>query len=115
MIQGDESAPGLIPPLLHSGSDTWAPSGLAYFDSALYFGGLRGQALYRVPLAMQPSRRDPVLGLETWFKKQFGRLRDVVLGPDLYLYVTTSNRDGRGTPDAEDDKVLRINPALFAE
>jgi glucose/arabinose dehydrogenase len=41
----------------------------------------------------------------------YGRLRDVIQGPDGYLYVATSNRDGRGTPRAEDDRVLRLLPA----
>jgi len=40
----------------------------------------------------------------------YGRLRDVVQGPDGYLYVSTSNRDGRGTPVPEDDRVLRLVP-----
>ena len=34
--------------------------------------------------------------LKEHFKEQFGRIRDVVLGPDNMLYITTSNRDGRG-------------------
>ena len=44
------------------------------------------------------------------FKGQFGRLREVILGPDNLLYITTSNRDGRGSPHAGDDKVIKINP-----
>ncbi len=41
----------------------------------------------------------------------FGRLRDVVTGPDGYLYFSTNNRDGRGNPVATDDRILRIVPA----
>jgi len=37
----------------------------------------------------------------------YGRLRDVVMGPDGGLYVTTSNCDGRGTC-GEGDRILRI-------
>jgi len=37
-----------------------------------------------------------------------GRIRDVVVGPDGYLYLITSNTDGKGFPDASDDKLLRI-------
>ena len=39
-----------------------------------------------------------------------GRMRDIVRGPDGFLYVSTSNRDGRGTPVADDDRVLRLLP-----
>jgi quinoprotein glucose dehydrogenase len=38
----------------------------------------------------------------------FGRLREVRVGPDGALYVTTSNRDGRGQVRPNDDKVLRL-------
>jgi len=37
-----------------------------------------------------------------------GRIRDVAVGPDGYLYLITSNTDGKGFPDASDDKLLRI-------
>ena len=47
--------------------------------------------------------------LKEHFKGQLGRIREVVLGPDNMLYITTSNRDGRGNPKAEDDRLLKIN------
>jgi glucose/arabinose dehydrogenase len=47
---------------------------------------------------------------EPLFQGEFGRVRTLVEGPDGALYVLTSNLDGRGTPTAEDDRVLRIIP-----
>ena len=44
------------------------------------------------------------------FEGEFGRLRDVVTGPDGNLYVLTSNKDGRGSPEINDDRILRIVP-----
>jgi aldose sugar dehydrogenase len=41
-------------------------------------------------------------------KQGHGRLRDVVMGPDGHLYVTTSNCDGRGDCPADGDRILRI-------
>jgi glucose/arabinose dehydrogenase len=40
-----------------------------------------------------------------------GRLRDVVVGPDGFIYVSTNNRDGRGSPAAADDRIVRLSPA----
>ena len=37
-----------------------------------------------------------------------GRIRDVAQGPDGYLYVITSNTDGKAFPDSDDDKLVRI-------
>ena len=53
----------------------------------------------------------PLSAREKLLEDEYGRLRAVVQGPDGYLYVTTSNRDGRGSPGRFDDKVLRIVPA----
>jgi glucose/arabinose dehydrogenase len=47
---------------------------------------------------------------EPLFEGELGRVRTVVEGPDGALYALTSNRDGRGTPTAEDDRVVRIVP-----
>ncbi len=41
---------------------------------------------------------------------RYGRLRAVVAGPDGALYVSTSNRDGRGRTREGDDRILRIVP-----
>jgi glucose/arabinose dehydrogenase len=104
VIQGEATAPAMFAPVLHSGGDTWAPSGAAVLDGFMYFAGLRGRALYRFNL----DREQPLL--QPNLRNRFGRLRDVVAGPDNLLYLITSNRDGRGIPTAEDDLALAVNP-----
>lgn len=107
-IEGDKKQTGMETPILNSGpTDTWAPSGMAYVNGSLFFAGLRGQGLYEAVMT------GSTVSLKKHFDHEFGRIREVVLGPDGYLYISTSNRDGRGTPLAQDDKILRINPAKF--
>lgn len=104
-IQGDEHQDGMITPLLHSGADTtWAPSSAAYLNGYIYFTGLRGQSLYKATV------RADTIDLTSYFVKEFGRLRNVIAGPDGMLYMSTSNKDGRGIPKKGDDKIFRINP-----
>ena len=45
---------------------------------------------------------------EAYFVGDYGRMRTVVVAPDGNLWVTTSNRDGRGDPADDDDRILRI-------
>lgn len=103
-IQGDETKQGMETPRLNSGaSTTWAPAGMAFFNNSLFFGGLRGQTLYEVII------NGNNLTLKEHFKNQFGRIRDVVLGLDNELYLSTSNQDGRGKPIASDDRIIKVN------
>jgi glucose/arabinose dehydrogenase len=112
VIRGDQTREGMVPPVLHSGTnETWAPCGATFvtrgpWAGSLVFTGLRGQTLYRVILDKDDPRK--VAGFERDFAREFGRLRDVVEGPDGALYVLTSNRDGRGSPASNDDRVLRL-------
>jgi len=115
VITGDETRAGMEAPVVQSGeSDTWAPSGATFVSAgawagSLLFVGLRGQALYRVVLdEADPGR---AAAFETYLKGEYGRLRDVVEGPDGAIYVLTSNRDGRGRPTADDDRLLRVTVA----
>jgi glucose/arabinose dehydrogenase len=89
----------------NSGSTTWAPAGDTFVGNSLFFGGLRGQALYEATI-----QNDQVTAVTEHFKGEYGRIRDVVLGPDGMLYLTTSNKDGRGIPQNTDDKIIKVNP-----
>jgi glucose/arabinose dehydrogenase len=108
VITGDEQAEELETAKLQSGTrETWAPSGLAFLNNSLFFGGLRGQALFQVNLNRQE------LSLDKWFSGTFGRIRAVVAGPDGWLYMTTNNRDGRGDPSTQDDRLLKVDVEML--
>jgi glucose/arabinose dehydrogenase len=113
-VFGDQTAPGTAPPIIQSGPSretTWAPGGATFVSrgpwaGSLLFVGLRGESLYRV--ALDPADPTTVIGFERLLQAEYGRLRDIVEGPDGALYLATSNRDGRGSPQPTDDRLLRI-------
>ncbi len=108
-IEGPKTKEGMISPALQSGaSSTWAPASLLFHKGKLYWGGLLGQSLYEVTVD-----GTKVSNLKKYFNKEFGRIRTIRLGPDGMFYISTSNRDGRGTPKKGDDKIIRINPELL--
>jgi glucose/arabinose dehydrogenase len=39
---------------------------------------------------------------------RYGRIRTVAKAPDGTLWVATSNRDGRGSPRAGDDRIVAV-------
>ncbi len=83
-----------------------SPSGLAYLDGQLWLGSLRGERLWRVDV-----RGDRASHPTDFLVGTYGRLRTVVVAPDGNLWVTTSNRDGRGTPGPGDDRILLVDPS----
>mgnify|MGYP003393753187 FL=1 len=106
IIEGIEQKTNMITPVINSGTDTtWAPAGIAFYKNSLFFAGLRGSTLYQAVL-----ENNKVKELKKHFINQFGRIREVVLGPDNMLYITTSNKDGRGVPKSGDDKIIKVNP-----
>lgn len=103
-IQGDQTREGMVGPAANSGpAKTWAPAGAAITGGSLFFGGLRGEAVYE---AILDGGR--VAEVKEHYKGQYGRIREVITGPDGRLYITTSNRDGRGNPAADDDRIISI-------
>ena len=82
---------------------TLAPAGIAFYKNDLYVAGLRGKQIRRI---IFDDDYRTILSEEELFI-DLGRIREVV-EHDGYLYIATSNRDGRGIPRLNDDKIIRV-------
>ena len=51
-----------------------------------------------------------VVSEENLLEGKYGRIRDIAEGPDGFIYFSTSNRDGRGKPASDDDRIMRLVP-----
>jgi len=114
IVQGDAHSNRIAAqkPMIQSNEETWAPSGIAYLSQGtwkgnLLVGCLRGERLLAITLNNNGTE---VVKLESWLVNSFGRFREVIQISDGSIYLTTSNRDGRGDPDAYDDKIIRLTP-----
>jgi glucose/arabinose dehydrogenase len=80
-----------------------SPSGAAIRRGVLYIGALQGEDVLRLRLQGTHARK-----LRPLLRGDFGRIRTVAKAPDGSLWITTSNRDGRGDPDGDDDRIIRL-------
>lgn len=114
LVQGDEDSAEIMiqKPFIHSGEDTWAPSGISFVSQGGWKGRLLAAALRGRRLLVFRLNRNgtEVRELESRLQGEYGRLRDVVQAADGSIYLLTSNRDGRGNPVSSDDRVIRLVP-----
>lgn len=75
------------------------------FKGNFFFGCLRGERIIRVV-----TNGRTVVSQEDLLQRTYGRIRDIAEGPDGFIYLSTSNRDGRGNAAADDDRILRLVP-----
>jgi len=85
------------------------PGGIVFYygdkiklENSLVLASLRASHLFNLEIDEDEVKS------QTSILSGVGRIRDVAVGPDGYLYLITSNTDGKGFPDASDDKLLRI-------
>lgn len=97
------------------------PAGAAFYNGDFYFGML-GTYSFSSPDDYIHARQvhrftfdQPggvtIVDEASLYQMQYGRIREVIVGPNGYLYFTTSNRDGRaGAPfvQPDDDKIFRV-------
>ncbi|TFC04630.1 PQQ-dependent sugar dehydrogenase [Cryobacterium mannosilyticum] len=103
VVEGAAGNPDYRDPAEQWRTSEASPSGLAIVNDTLFLAALRGERIWRI---------DPSTGeTSAWFVNSFGRLRDVVSGPDGTLWFVSNNTDGRGDPSPGDDRLYQVRVA----
>ena len=103
-VEGIGHRPGFVDPMTQWPTADASPSGIAVgADGAIYMAALRGQSLWRIPLAGSGKAGTP----ERLLKGRYGRLRTVELAPDGRLWLMTSNTR-LDTAHPGDDLILAL-------
>jgi glucose/arabinose dehydrogenase len=109
-ISHDMKRDGMETPIVQY-SPAIAPASGMFYRGAMFpelknnflFGALKGESIVRLVL---DNRK--IVSQDKLLTKQYGRIREIAEAPDGSIYFSTSNRDGRGNPAKEDDRILRL-------
>lgn len=116
-VYGCQSRSGIVTPVISwisavppGGAAIYTGNAIPEWKGSLIIGTLGSRHLHRV--AINAANSNQLQRHEVYFQgeapKGLGRIREVIMGPDGELYVTTSNCDGRGNCPTEKDRILRI-------
>ena len=104
-VEGEGTGKGLTDPLVTWPTAESSCSGTAVLERLVVLACLRGERLWLVETTATGS----VFGRpRAMLAGEYGRLRTVRAAPDGSLWLTTSNTDGRGEPDPDDDRIIRL-------
>ena len=104
VVEGLAGDPRFTDPVVQWPTSEASPSGLTVVGDTLALAALRGERVWTA----YPATGDAPPTVQPWFVGEFGRIRDVVPGPDGELWFVTNNTDGRGTPAEGDDRLLAV-------
>jgi glucose/arabinose dehydrogenase len=107
LTAGGNAGPGGADPVLQVPAGDGGLGGCAVSGPYVFLGAMDGRQVQLVEL---DGRGIPVRAPEPFLEDRYGRLRTVVLDVQGALWITTSNRDGVGAPEQDDDRVLRVVP-----
>ncbi|MGW1493500.1 PQQ-dependent sugar dehydrogenase [Streptomyces sp. NPDC002402] len=103
-VEGKGGKPGFVDPVAQWRTADASPSGIAYAEGSIWMASLRGERLWRIPLAGAKPSAQP----QSFLQGKYGRLRTVVSVGGAKLWLVTSETDNRGTPEPGDDKILQL-------
>ena len=98
-------------------SPSVAPAGVAVYEGPyaawkgnVFVTTLRGQRLWRNVVQKGEGAATTLVSQEGLLEGRIGRIRAIAMGPDGFLYIGSSNRDARGRPGSDDDRIYRVGP-----
>jgi aldose sugar dehydrogenase len=94
------------PTIAPAGCVVYQDDAIPQWTGSMLFTTLKQKDLRRLTFAADGSVADE----EVLYDDEYGRLRDVIVGPDGAVYLATSNHDSRGNPNDGDDRIVRISP-----
>ncbi|MCL5992479.1 MAG: PQQ-dependent sugar dehydrogenase, partial [Bacteroidetes bacterium] len=98
------------PTIAVAGIDYYNYDLISEWKNSILLVALKGSKLVQIKL---DETGNHVVSQTNYFSGKFGRLRDVCISPDGKVYIATSNKDGRGSPAAVDDRIIEITPAAL--
>ncbi len=101
-LSGSAAQVGALP------SGSLAPGGCAVDSHTLYVTSTDGQSLLAASIKSTSGGRVALGKFESVVSKTYGRLLTVASAADGSLWLTTTNKDGKGKPVPTDERVIRI-------
>ena len=100
VVEGQGTDAAYKNPVTQWSTSEASPSGLTWSRDTFFLAALRGQSLWTIITTTGE--------VSPWFTGEFGRIRDVVPGPDGTVWMITNNTDGRGDPRDGDDLLVQV-------
>ncbi len=95
------------PTIAVAGIDIYMHNLIPEWNNSILAVALKSAVLVQNKLS---EDRTKVISQTKYFENQFGRLRDLCISPDGRVFIATSNKDGRGNPKPQDDRIIEIKP-----
>ena len=108
MVEGIVGRGGFADPVRQWRTADASPSGICIGpDGAVLMAALKGESLWKIPVSADGTTGEP----QRLLQGTYGRLRDVLVGPDGNVWIVTNNTS-RGTVRDGDDRIVRLPESL---